>query len=641
MAISDQTNRISQLRADHQNSITNLKKSYEAQLDKTNERNNLLMDDLRKSHNDNKESMLKENRDRIEIISNKANKLIDERRESYKSDLATEKEEFRNDRLKLSQDFQNKLSNLKNSYGESLKQYKNTHDDILKSKTENYENGLSNRDKQSAKTIAEIRSNSNETVGKLRDELSRQKRDLVQTNYNESLKEREAHKNELNKTKNDLRIKIDSIVENRDREMKKASENHLANSNRQKFERDEEIESLRNKFEDSVDKMNKDSRREMQGLQEGFAREKSHLLKDHQQDIYVLNREKDFLGQESKRESGMDFQKQEIRDSYQTRLDGMRDLMFDQREKFENDLSEMKRHVNAHSKEKSLNEREKLEKYKNEFNNNLNENIEKTRREQAQLEKDYNRKFRNQNEIAEADGLRKDNFYKGLLDKQRKHFGENVRRLEETNLDNVKSLQHEYALEKKEISDIRRKETESTIKLQREEFNRRVDKIVESYEMKFKKLSSELERTKDQAEISLAKYERNSKLKLSAESKFYNEMTKSQRSEMEDRLSDIRKDYDRKYKEAKFKFDTEVDKIRRENDVNHTKTIQKYEEEKQVMIASHQQELKTKLNMAESKLQRVLKDATYQKEKLITNYERQIKDLKRSYELEKVRDYKA
>ena len=69
--------------------------------------------------------------------------------------------------------------------------------------------------------------------------------------------------------------------------------------------------------------------------------------------------------------------------------------------------------------------------------------------------------------------------------------------------------------------------------------------------------------------------------------------------------------------------------------------IQTYEEEKQRMILDHQRELKTKMAQATAKLERVINDNKFNQNRIIEGYERRIKDLKRQYELDKIRNYGA
>jgi hypothetical protein len=639
MKVNDYSSQLSELREGHQNSVAKLKKSYENQIDNINSTNDLLMDEMRKNHNDKKKNLIEENEEKIEVINKKATKLLDERREGYKRKVAEQRDDFRQERLKLSEGFQNKLFGIKSSYDEALSQHKYTSESQLENTRDNLNRKMEIKEKNASNLIEDIQGKSKDTVKMLRDEMTSQKKALVKKSRAESDLAMKDHSKQIRGMKDYYDERLEKVVQNHNSEFARSNERYEQELARTRSDDRGEIDRVTDTFNRSVERMTGASQRDYKNLQEKFGREKNNLIRDNQEQVYFLNKEKDEIMDRSLRGEGVEFQKQEIRDSYEARLDGMRELMFDQRVKFEEDLAEMDKHVKGQIREKSFVERQNLDRLKDEFNNNLYRNIERNRKEQVNLEKSYNRELRNKDTMHEDVNLRQTKFYKNLMNRQRKHFGENVVKLENANIENVQKLQHEYALEKKEIADLTRKNLEQTMKSQREEFNRKVDKIVESYEQKYQTQQDELVRNKDYAAAKLDRLAKNAKMTQEAESKFYNEMRKAQRSEMTDRISEMQKDFDRAKKELKHKFDNEVAKIRRENDVHNTRTVRKYEEEKQTMILNHQQELRTKLGQANTKLERVMKDAEYNKNRIVENYETRLKDLKRAYELEQIDDY--
>jgi hypothetical protein len=553
--------------------------------------------------------------------------------------VAEQRDDFRQERLKLSEGFQNKLFGIKSSYDEALSQHKYNSEQQLENTTENLNRKMEIKDKNASGLITDIQRKSKETVKQLRDEMSAQKKSLVKKSREETDIVMKDHSKDIRGMKDYYDDRYEKVVQNHQGEFARSNERYEQELARTRSDDRGEIDRVTDTFNRSVERMTGASQRDYKNLQEKFNREQSNLIRDNQEQVYFLNKEKDEIMDRTLRGEGVEFQKQEIRDNYEARLDGMRELMFDQRVKFEEDLSEMDKHVKAQVREKSFVERQNLDRLKGEFNSNLYRNIERNRKEQVNLEKSYNRELRNKDQMHEDDSLRATKFYKNLMNRQREHFGENVLKLENANLENVQKLQHEYSLEKKEIADLTRKSLEQSMKDQREEFNRKVDKIVESFEHKFQNQEDELLKTKDFSQEKLDRLAKDSQMKLQAESKFYEEMRKAQREEMSDRMSEMRKDFDRGKKELKHNFDNEVGKIRRENDVHNTRTVRKYEEEKQRMILDHQQELRSKLSQANAKLERVMKDAEYNKNRLVDNYERRLKDLKRAYELKQADDY--
>ncbi|OIQ17149.1 MAG: hypothetical protein BM556_13125 [Bacteriovorax sp. MedPE-SWde] len=641
MKVSDYSGQLSEMREGHQNSVAKLKKSYESQIKNINETNDLLMDEMRENNQSKRKVLEDENQDKIEVINKKTVKLLEERRDGYKSKIADQRDGFREDRMKLSEGFQNKLFGIKNSYDEALAQHKYTSEQQLDNTKENLNRKMEIKDKNSQGLIDEIQDKSKVTVKQLRDDMTSQKKSLVKLHRADSDAVMKEHGKNVREVKDYYDDKFEKVVTNHKSEFDRSNARYETELARSRSDDRGEIDHMTDTFNRSVTRMENASQRDYKSLQEKFAKDRATQLREGQEQVYFLNKEKDEIMDRSLRGEGVEFQKQEIRDGYEARLDGMRELMFDQRIKFEKDLEEMDKHVDGQVKERNFVERQNMDRMKEDFNNNLYRNIERNRKEQVTLEKSYNRELRNKDTMHEESSLRDSKFYKNLLNRQREHFGDNVIKLENSNLQNVRDLQSEYAIEKKDIAEMTRKSVEQTMKNQREEFNRKVDKIVESYEQKFKAQEAELARTKDYSLAKLDRLSKNSQIKQESESKFYNEMQTAQKNENKTRIQDMQKDFDRSKKELKSRFDNEVAKIRRENDVHNTKLVRKYEGEKQQDILNHQHELKSKMNQAHAKLERVMKDAEYQKNRMVENYETRIKDLKRAYELEKVKDYQS
>lgn len=637
MKVGENSSQLRDIREENQNQIGKLKESYESQIKNLKETSELSLDELRKNNEEKRKSLIEENQDKIEIVNNKTNKLINERRESYKNSLMNEKDQFRKDRLELTGDFQQKLGNIKSSYDDALTQHKYISAEQLRNTNDNLNNKLEISQNNSNKKIKDIETESRQTIKDLREDLSQQKKNLVHKSRDEKDFLNKDHSLDKKNMRDYYDKKLQILVDNRDEEVRKINEKYEFALNSSRNDDRNEIDRIAGNYKDAVDRITNVSQEDYKKLQEKFIRERNDDNREHQEQTYLLNKEKDEIVDRSLRGEGVEFQKQELRDKYENRLDGMNDLMFDQRVKFEKDLTEMKRHVDSQVKEKNFSERQNIDRLKNEFNTNLYSNIERTRREQGQLETDYNRKIRNQDAIHEESTLRTDKQYKDMLDRQRSYFGENVQKLEESNLENVKKLQHEYALEKKEIFDITKRSVDEQLKYQREEYNRKVEKLVESYENKFQKQQQDLDRLKVMSEAQIEKHQKNSAMRQSAENKYFASTSKQQLSDMKDRTKEMHNDYERELKAARFNFDNEVAKIRRENDVHNTRLIQKYEQDKQKMIADHQQELRTKLSESDAKLQRVIKDGQFQKNTIVETYETRLKELKRAYELEQVK----
>ena len=629
----DYAQELSNIREQQHTAVDKLKESYEADLSNVKKTAKRKEAKLKRNHQNQKDQLIQDNQDKIDLLSNRTNKLLEERRKSYLDDLSEQKLNFDQRRESQSTKYRKKLQSVSDSYDKSLKESRYLSDQQRKNTSENFNNLIDTNKKNHDEQVKELTTKSRTSIKDIRNEYSNREDQLVRDHRIDKSDFVRNSSDQLSGTKAFYNKKMDELRNSKDGELTRQEERFRSSLEKNKIDGKEKLESQKNNFLSAMNRLNNSSERERQ-LQE---KESSKLItqqrREGEQDRYKFSRSLDEVRDRSIKGKGVEFQKQALRDSYDTRLRGLKEQMIDQRSQFEVLKDDLEYDISSRSKAKDFAVSQKLDDKDRDHNSNFNNLMMSQRKKERSLVDEFQRKLQTQERTNHERSILKGNEFKDSVARQKMIYGDTLKKLSDANIKNVNNLQQEFAKEKSDISYKSNKLLKDSSLAQRQEYLSKIEKITNKYEKLLSVKNYEFERMLEVKDQTIFNLKHSSKKELKAQQLFHKEAKDINEKDSKTRFNSQRADFEAKISSMKHAHDEDMARVKRESDLRISKITNTYEDKLQKNTSETHTAAKKKANRSREEMRRIVQQNKVRMEQVVSNYERKIKEMKRSFEL--------
>ena len=628
---------LAKAREDFQSTTKKLKESYDKNIRDLEENHDRSLDQTKKVNEERRDKLIEINQDQLNSISNKTNQTLERKQKEYLDSLRTERDQFDFDKKLMKENFQNSLGNIKDSYQKSFEQLKSTHERQEKEANQNFINAIQTNRYNTDKKIQELQKNTDDTIKQANQDATVQKRDLTKK-FQKSLDEQNEANHQMMDEKTEYHNrKFADVVKSKDSEIKSLTDRYDYTTTKIKNDDKELFESIKDRYEDHTRDLLKQFQNKYNRLEDESSQKLAKQKTEHDKEVYLVEREKDLYVDRNIKGEGADAQKAIMKDHYERRLDNLKKSMTDQTVKYQRDAIELDKNIQNELRSRELDNRKVFDKREDEFHNELTSLERKTRENDDEMSNTFRTKLTN----LEEDSNKKINFEKDIgkqkLENQRNDFAKTITKLSDINNKNIETLQNDSKLEKRDILERTKRELSQNISDVRDDFRRKHEKTVESYDKRLDVANSTVEKIKTESEEKIETIQRNAENRMKNEMQFGHEARMADRKEMQDQVQEMKRDYDLKFKALKRDFDLEMSRVKKENDVLLQRITKKSEEEKNQLIADNAKTTKKVSNDMRDEMMRITKNAKIEHDNLVDHYERRIQELKMNYDLDKLK----
>ena len=572
--------------------------------------------------------------DRIKKINKETLKALDRRNEQYRKKLDKFKMQVYENRIKKKKEFNNQLDRISESFRESLKSHKVRNEDV-QNEIRNRLNSIIDRDRKTHhKDISNQREIFKEKTRDQQDNFTNQTRNMARKHqvmeedslyqqekedqqrrirYNNKLADyRKAHKNEVDTLRNSLSRVSKNIQIKDNRPFKNMRNNY-----------DKRIQDINRSLDGQIFKMRKAHDREIELTNEQNRKDKLLNTRTYEQkvDMGAIKEEWDRL--------------------HGVRLNRLRDHILNQESKFvKNKQQADKGHKVSIKGQKRvlnniLNEKEKH------YENLLGKIDIRNRNQQIQKDESFkNKRKETQNaHVNEINLLERNN--KSILKNERRVHGEIVNRLNEKNIKQLDDIRMEFSTDKNLMMKEVDKELYNIAKTGREEFAKKINKIITMYEESLQNKENEMKNTVRQYENKLRTIKKKFELEIRTINGAQRESRRIEREQSKNSLKEIRDELQAKINKIRQENSDTIKNIKDQHAIDMTHMVQKNRNDKISLEFKHNKEIKTKLFNLRKSYDHNIRSNQQLRNDLAQSYEERLenlkKTLKRHYQLQSIR----
>lgn len=431
--------------------------------------------------------------------------------------------------------------------------------------------------------------------------------------------------------------KFTDVVRSKDNEIKNITDRHDYTTTKIKNDEKELFENIKERYEDHTKDLLKSFQNKYNRLEDESSQKQAKMKNDHDREVYLVEREKDLYVDRNIKGEGAEAQKNIMKDHYERRLDNIKKSMTDQAIKFQRDATELDKNVQNELRSRDLENRKSYDKREDQFHKEIKSIERRSKENDERSISNFRHKFREQ----EGESQKKINFEKDIgklkLENQRNDFAKTISKINELNARNIEVIQDDSTREKRDILEKSKREIYQSVTDVRDEYRQKHEKAVESYDKRLDEAKQVVAKTQDEADEKINTIKQYADNKLQTEMMFSHEARMADRKEMQNQVSEMKRDYDIKFKNLKKDFDQELSRVKRENDVLLQRLTKKSEADKNLLIAENTKNSKKVSNDMKDEMMRIMKTAKQEKDELIDHYERRIQEIKANMELEKIK----
>ena len=630
MDIKDYSQKLSQVNDSHRKEQNDLRSSYEKRLDDVKDNFGKKLAKQSLNYDVQNEKQAEQSIETNKMFTDKTKKVIQDRQESFRNDLAKNSEKFDADRNEMKTSFGNKLSNLSESYKKITEDNDRFHNQAEKTMGERYAKANEKFSGQFGKEIENLEMKSKQGLALQKEDYLKERADL-EKEHNESYEAlRSSSQDEKFKEFSRIRSDNDALRTNTELEkanMREQQDNRIADI--LKAKNAESIDN-QNNFTNLQENLVKKNLADDERVKLNHQNESKALEKNFNEDIKNIQHLSDRKAKVENAVASLKDENKHIITSSDNRIKG---LLADVKKERENSIQK-ENTINANNQEKlkelkfSLAEqadaneailtsqhKDKLQDIK-EKNNAL---ISRYKTEVGTTKSEGEEKLSNANQIS-----------KTQFEKQRVEFGKFINMVNEKKMEEISSIKSEEEKDKTMIAEKFKRDLNSERMSLKADFSNKSNIKDDMYEKKLSEIEKHTNKIIDDYENKMFQVSHKAQSDMDNLKKT-NEINRMKENQsIQNEVDAMEAQHQADINNMRDKYENMLNKVHAVNDQQTNRIFHKFEDQINQERAASQRELSAKLGESESKFDRFYKSSELEKESMRAQFEQRIENMRQA-----------
>ncbi len=586
------------------------------------------IDQLKNKKNDQSSKTTMEIAEKLENLEEQNKSALIDQREFYNKELKGINLENSEEKRKLLKRHSESLGDLKENYRISKETEKTRHLDTEKHNQERYQQQTKQLSDRFENNLGNFIEDANDRFKKFQENNNDDKRKLISD-----------YEREKNKIVLDGNLARNKLNTEHQKENQKLRDSH-----------DDRIKELKNYQNSILTEINDQKKKEKELMQKNFLDLNDELSRKSSRDQEI--RQRDFIDGRNRMERKFSEDLKNVKRDFHRRFEGRGGRIEQAKEKERNLLLAHERQVENFKKKiddleyQSAQTRDKtIESHKEQLNDerdftlkklqakddqmvNLQENVFKKSKERDQKIIDlYKLELKNNQVKNSENAVSQRNLRNELLERNRVHYGNIVKRINEDNVSQISEIQDDYAKTKTEYIENVRKEAFKDRQDLKENLQTVMERKSSSFELKLKKANEDKEKTIENYEKKITNIEKNVQDRIEKRIRLENERREADLKDFKTEIASLNYQKEKEFNELKNRYEKKIYNLKTQNDMIVDNLVGGYEKQLAMERENIRRDLGADLRRSEDSLKRQYAQFQLERDSLIQKYEMQIDKL--------------
>lgn len=641
----DYSKQLARERDHYQNTIQKDRANSEKRIEAEQERHENIQVKQRDVFERDRKELESDYQTNISDIKERTGESIDNIKDRFHKQNKAEQERFHEERSVSKKDFDGRMRDIKNSYDRALRNERAGNESIQETKGKRYDDNVERLTQDKDKKIAEFQEKMASSGTDMRDQYKREKEQLVRA--------QEDNLQGVYKVESQKRTEMKEGLQ---KDLQRTQAAYAANTEQTQDYSREKVRRLSDSFNERVGKMADDYATKNQNFVEQSALDNKQTNKNHQNDMAEVrsNYERSLRNidiEKRRRDNGSGEFAEVVR-----RQQGLKDdEIFEEKiSRLQAQKAEEKRNFNKHADELNEGNRDtlrvqsaeaaaRLERKEREMMAdkivNVSNEREKANKQAAlQQASQLSERQRYESQIStERNGATKnmtklkENFNKSLTDLQEKNEKFVGELKQQSNDDKVKFITQSNIQRNDEITELRRS------------FNKLMDTTTGDYESRLSTAQRENNQLREELNSKVSFLMGDADRRVEQQTRMYEDKRQADLKAAQALMDHRQTAFQAKIRDVSNSYQQKMDQQTYDSEMRLKQVTKDFEAQLKAKDALYAKDMAEKANLNSAELKRVKSAMDAEKGQLISQYENQITELKRSHKLEqdKLNDYKG
>lgn len=641
----DYSKQLARERDHYQTTIQKDRANSEKRIEAEQERHENIQVKQREVYDRDRKELESDYQTNISDIKERTGESIESIKERFHKQNKAEQERFHEERSVSKKDFDGRMRDIKNSYDRAFRNERDGNESVVEAKAKRYDENVERLTKEKDKQLGVYQEKLATTGSDMRDQYKREKEQLVRV-QEDNLKN--VYKNES--------AKRTEMKEGLQKDLKRTQDAYAANTEQtQDYSRDK-LRTMNDSFNERVGKMADDYAKKNESFVENAAIENKQTNKKHQSDIAEVrsNYERSLRNidiEKRRRDNGSGEFSEVVR-----RQQGLKDdQVFEEKiERLQAQKAEEKRQFNKHTDELNEGNRDTLRVQSAEAAARLERKEREMMADKIVNVSNEREKANKQSALQQASQHAERQRYEGQISTERNMAGKNMIKLKENfnkSLTDLQDRNEKFVVElKKQTDDDKVKfinqsnqQRNDEITELRRNFNKLMDTTSGDYESRLNTANRENAQLRTELDQKVSFLMGDADRRVEQQTRMYEDKRQADLKAAQALMDHRERAFQAKIRDVSNSYQQKMDQQTYDSEMRLKQTTKEFEAQLKAKDALYAKDMGEKTNLNNAELKRVKSAMDAEKAQLISQYENQITELKRSHKLEqdKLNDYKG
>jgi hypothetical protein len=641
----DYSKQLARERENYQNTIQKDRANSEKRIEADQERHDNIQVKQRDVFERDRKELESDYQTNISGIKDRTAESIDKIKDRFHKHNKAEQERFHEERSVSRKDYDGRMREIKNSFDRALRNERAGNESIQESTGKRYDDNVERLTQDKDLKIAKFQEDLASSGSDMRDLYKREKEQLVraqegklQSVYKEESQKRTEMKDRLQK------------------DVKRTQDAYAANTEQTQDYSREKVRRLNDSFNERVGKMAEDYSTKNQNFVEQSALDNKQTNKNHQRDMAEVrnNYERSLRNidiEKRRRDNGSgEFseivrRQQGLKDDgiFEEKIARLKAQKAEEKQNFNKQADKLNEGTRDTLRLQSAEAASRLERKEREMTAdkivNVSNEREKANKQSAlQISSQVSERQRYESQIAlERNGAKKnvtqlkENFNKSLTDLQERNEKFIVELKQQTTDDKAKFISQSKIESNDQITELRRN------------FNKLIDTTSGEYESRLDTAQRENSQLREELNAKVSFLMGDADRRVEQQTRMYEDKRQADLRAAQALMDHRQTAFQTKVREVSNSYQQKMDQQTYDSEMRLKQATKEFETQMKVKDAVYAKDMSEKLNLKNEELKRLKLAMDAEKAQLISQYENQINELKRSHKLEqdKLNDYKG
>jgi hypothetical protein len=641
----DYSKQLARERDHYQNTIQKDRAHSEKRIDAEQERHDNIQAKQREVFERDRKELESDYQTNISDIKERTGESIDNIKDRFHKQNKVEQERFHEERSVSKKDFDGRMRDIKNSYDRALRNERNGNESIQETKAKRYDENVERLTQDKDQKIANFQEKMASSGSDMRDQYKREKEQLVRA--------QEDNLQGVYKVESQKRTEMKEGLQ---KDLKRTQAAYAANTEQtQDYSRDK-VRRLSDSFNERVGKMADDYATKNQNFVEQSALDNKQTNKNHQNDISEVrsNYERSLRNidiEKRRRDNGSGEFAEVVRRQQGLKDDGI----FEEKiQRLQAQKAEEKRNFNKHADEMNEGNRDTLRVQSAEAAARLERKEREMMADKIVNVSNEREKANKQSALQQASQLTERQRYESQISTERNGANKNMTKLKENfnkSLADLQDRNERFVVElKKQTTDDKTKFiTQSNIQRNdeitelRRSFNKLMDTTSGDYESRLDTANRENGQLRTELDQKVSFLMGDADRRVEQQTRMYEDKRQADLKAAQALMDQRQSAFQAKIREVSNSYQQKMDQQTYDSEMRLKQVTKNFEAQLKAKDALYAKDMGEKTNLNNAELKRLKSAMDAEKGQLISQYENQITELKRSHKLEqdKLNDYKG